>query len=119
MEIIAIEKTNEIYKGYFWSGESKKYEKEWNELVENAPRYDAVAFYKEFKSAKDKHIIIIGEPKTIEEKLIEGYYEQRPRYISFSNSFPEDFIEGRTSFDDMIEYADEMKYFIEDLLDTI
>lgn len=117
LEIIAIEMTD-TNKEYYW-GKSKKYKKEWNELVNNAPRHNAVAFYKEFKSAKDKHIIVVGEAKTIEEKLVKGFYEQKPSYISSSNSFSEDFVEGRTSFDDMVEYADEMKYFIEDLLNTI
>ena len=117
MEIITIEMTD-TNKKYYWD-KSKKYKKEWNELVENAPRHDAVAFYKEFKSAKGKHIIVVGEPKTIEEKLIKGFYEKKPNYISYSDSFPEDFVEGRTSFDNMVEYADEMKYFIEDLLNMI
>lgn len=117
MEIIAIEMTD-TNKKYYWE-QNKKYKKEWNELVKNAPRHNAVNFYKEFKSAKGKHIIVVGEPKTIEEKLVKGFYEQKPSYISSSRAFPEDFVEDRTSFEDMIEYADEMKYFIEDLLDMI
>ena len=106
-------------KKYYWE-RNKKYKKEWDNAVKNATRYtDAVDFYKTFRSAQGYHIIIEGEAKTVEEKLVKGFYEQKPSYISSSSAFPEDFVESRTSFDEMIEYADEMKYFIEDLFDTL
>lgn len=116
MEIVAI-KMNETNRKYYWD---KKYKKEWDELVNNAPRYDAVEYFKKYKKPKGYEIIIFGRPETIEEKLVEAFYDSdKLTYISASDSFPEDFVEERTSFDTMISYADEMKYFIEGLLDMI
>ena len=59
----------------------------------------------------------IGKPTNLLERLAfsELEYDSDLSYISMSKSFPEDFIESRTSYEDMINYADGLKYFIEEL----
>lgn len=117
LEIIAIE-LNETNKEYWW-GKSDKYKKEWKELVDNSPRHNAVDFFKENKRPNNKEIILVGEATTVEEKLVKCFYEKKPEYPIVSYLLPEELIETRTSFETMKSYADEMKYFIEDLIRTI
>lgn len=59
----------------------------------------------------------IGKPTNILERLAysEMEYDDDLSYISMSKSFPEDFIESRTSYEDMINYADGLSYFIDRL----
>ena len=59
----------------------------------------------------------IGKPTNILERLAysELEYDDELSYTHMSKSFPEDFIENRTSYSDMIDYADGMAYFIDRL----
>lgn len=59
----------------------------------------------------------IGKPTNILERLAysEIEHDDDLSYIRMSKSFPEDFIESRTSYSDMIDYADGMAYFIDRL----
>lgn len=93
--------------------------KDKKELIDNSLRYNAVEFFRKHKRPNDKEIILVGEATTIEEKLVKCFYEKKPEYPIVSYFLPEEFIETRTSFETMKAYADEMKYFIEDLLRTI
>ena len=63
----------------------------------------------------------IGKPTNLLERLAfsEMDYDSNLSYINMSKSFPEDFIESRTSYEDMIDYADGLKDFIEELKDEI
>lgn len=63
----------------------------------------------------------IGKPTNLLERLAfsEMDYDSNLSYINMSQSFPEDFIESRTSYEDMIDYADGLKDFIEELKDEI
>ena len=40
-------------------------------------------------------------------------------YINMKSNFPEDFIESRTDWDDMVNYADEMESFIKEIMDDM
>ena len=59
----------------------------------------------------------IGKPTNILERLAYGEieYDDGLSYNHMSKFFPEDFIESRTSYEDMINYADGMSYFIDEL----
>lgn len=59
-----------------------------------------------------------GEPIEPLEKLVSFVYDSAS-YISMKKNFPEDFVESRTDWDDMVEYADQMAYFIEDLMEDL
>lgn len=59
-----------------------------------------------------------GEPIEPLEKLVKFVYDSAS-YISMKKNFPEDFVESRTDWDDMVEYADQMAYFIEDLMEDL
>lgn len=63
----------------------------------------------------------IGEPTNIFERLAysEIEHDDDLLYIHMSKSFPEDFVESRTSYEDMINYADGLAYFIDRLKDDI
>ena len=60
----------------------------------------------------------IGEASNVLEKIIEFIYDS-PSYIHMKRSFPEDFIESRTDWDDMVNYADEMASFIKEIMDDL
>ena len=117
MKIIAINLNEGNNKEIYW-GRSKKFKKEWKALVNDpANHYDPVTFYKEHGNGYE--IMTDGEPKTIQEKLIQRIYGDKPTYEDMSENFPEDFIESRTSWDDLKDYADDMKYFINELITMI
>lgn len=120
MEIIAINLNEGNNKEIYW-GRSKKFKKEWKALVSDPTNhYDPVTFYKEHgREWNGYEIMTDGEPKTIQEKLIQRLYQIEPTYERMSTDFPEDFIESRTSWDDLKDYADDMKWFIWNLLDMI
>ena len=63
----------------------------------------------------------IGEPTNILERLAysEMEYDEGLSYIHRSKASPEDFVESRTSYEDMIDYADGLVYFIDSLKDEI
>lgn len=63
----------------------------------------------------------IGEPTNILERLVysEMDYDEDLSYIHMSKIFPEDFIESRTSYEDMIGYADGLARFIDEIKDAI
>lgn len=118
LEIIAIEMVEPNNK-YYW-GKNKKYKKEWNELVKNSPRHNAVEYFKKYGKPQKYHLILMGMPETIEEKLVEAFYDDgKVSYINLSDRMPEDFIESRMDFYELKDYADDMKYFIKDLLNMI
>ena len=56
----------------------------------------------------------IGEPNTPLEKIVKFVYSGS--YIDRKRRAPEDFIESRTDWDDMMDYADEMANFINELM---
>lgn len=58
------------------------------------------------------------EPNSPLEKLIWFVYSG-PNYINMKRSFPEDFIESRTDWDDMVNYADEMASFIKEIMEDL
>lgn len=120
MEIIAINLNEGNNKEIYW-GKSKKFKKEWKALVNDpANHYDPVTFYKEHgKEWKGYKIMTDGEPTTIQEKLIQRIYSDKPTYEGMSEFFPEDFNVYRTSWDDLKDYADDMKYFINELITMI
>lgn len=60
----------------------------------------------------------IGEPSNTLEKIVAFIYDS-PSYIHMKRSFPEDFIESRTDWDDMINYADEMASFIKEIMEDL
>lgn len=57
----------------------------------------------------------IGEPNNPLEKLV-GFVYSGPNYINMKSRSPEDFIESRTDWDDMVDYADEMASFIKEIM---
>lgn len=63
----------------------------------------------------------IGEPTNILERLAysEIEHDDELSYIYMSKYHPEDFIESRISYSDMINYADGLVYFIDRLKDEI
>ena len=56
----------------------------------------------------------IGEPNTPLEKIVKFVYSGS--YIDRKRRAPEDFIESRTDWDDMMDYAYEMANFINELM---
>ena len=120
MKIIAINLNEGNNKEYYW-GKTKEFKKEWKTLLDDPSNtHDAVEFFKAYgKEPKGYHLILDGEPTTIQEKLIQRIYSDEPTYEDMSKNFPEDFIECRTSWDDLKDYADDMKYFINELITMI
>ena len=60
----------------------------------------------------------IGEPCNPLEKIVMFVYSGST-YINMKSKFPEDFIESRTDWDDMVNYADEMESFIKEIMDDM
>ena len=60
----------------------------------------------------------VGEPNNPLEKLVKFVYSG-PNYINMKREFPEDFTESRTDWNDMVNYADEMACFIEELMEDM
>lgn len=60
----------------------------------------------------------IGEPSNTLEKIVAFVYDS-PSYIHMKKSFPEDFIESRTDWDDMVNYAEEMASFIKEIMEDM
>ena len=60
----------------------------------------------------------IGEPCNPLEKIVMFVYSGST-YINMKSKFPEDFIESRTDWDDMVNYADEMEFFIKEIMDDM
>ena len=60
----------------------------------------------------------IGEPNTPLEKIVKFVYSGS-NYINMKSKFPEDFVESRTDWDDMMDYADEMANFINELMEDM
>lgn len=59
----------------------------------------------------------IGEPNTPLEKIVKFVYSGS--YIDRKRRAPEDFIKSRTDWDDMMDYADEMANFINELMEDM
>ena len=59
----------------------------------------------------------IGEPNTPLEKIVKFVYSGS--YIDRKRRAPEDFIESRTDWDDMMDYANEMANFINELMEDM
>lgn len=64
------------------------------------------------------HYKFIGEPCSPLEKMVKFAYGGAS-YISMKENFPEDFTESRTDWDDMVDYADEMASFIEEIMEDL
>ena len=64
------------------------------------------------------HYKFIGEPCNPLEKMVKFVYSG-VSYINMKESFPEDFTESRTDWDDMVNYADEMASFIEEIMEDL
>lgn len=115
--------------------------KEWNDFIDSLhcvgiERDKAVESYiekngkeisvKEFLNNKYKYTHwnselrykLIGEPCNPLEKIVAFVYGSSS-YIHMKRSFPEDFVESRTDWDDMVDYADEMASFIEELMEDL
>ena len=60
----------------------------------------------------------IGEPCSPLEKMVKFVYSG-VSYIYMKENFPEDLIESRTDWDDMVTYADEMASFIEEIMEDL
>ena len=60
----------------------------------------------------------IGEPCGPLEKMVKFAYGSAS-YINMKESFPEDFTESRTDWDDMVNYADEMASFINEIMEDL
>lgn len=60
----------------------------------------------------------VGEPSNPLEKIIKFVYNG-PSYINMKTSFPEDFTESRTDWDDMVNYAEEMASFIKEIMEDM
>lgn len=60
----------------------------------------------------------VGEPCNPLEKIVMFVYSGST-YINMKSKFPEDFIESRTDWDDMVNYADEMESFIKEIMDDM
>ena len=60
----------------------------------------------------------IGEPCNPLEKMVKFVYSGTS-YIHMKESFPEDFTESRTDWDDMSNYADEMASFIKEIMEHL
>ena len=57
----------------------------------------------------------IGEPNNPLEKIVKFVYSDS-NYINMKSRFPEYFVESRTDWEDMMDYADEMANFINKLM---
>ena len=91
----------------------RKWSQEWLDLKE-ACETDAVQFYKEHGpdvSMVDFWIEEVDEPKTLVEHIIHRAYFNHG-FEHYSQSFPEDMCESRTSWDELYEMASEMGCFI-------
>lgn len=77
--------------------------------------------YRESDFTKGVCYRCIGKPTNILERLAFSEMENDKdlSYINMSDFYPEDFVESRTSYEDMIDYANGLKYFIEELKDEI
>ena len=60
----------------------------------------------------------IGEPCNPLEKIVAFVYSGSS-YIHMKRIFPEDFIEGRTDWEDMVNYADEMESLIKEIMEDM
>ena len=101
---------------------------EW-ETLKRSNHVNAIEFFRKHKNDRHLDFIyleIVGNPTTLEEKIVHRFLlpnlcgkQMECTYEDFSDAFPEDFTEGRTDWYHLKEYADDMKYFIQDLFDTI
>lgn len=101
-----------------------EYRPYWIDIM-NDPKnhYDALEFFNKYgRKPWEKHMHIEeleGEyPKTIVEHLIDRAYFHSG-YERYSRSFPEDICESRTDWYEMKDFADNMGYFIDNLIDLI
>lgn len=60
----------------------------------------------------------IGEPNNLLEKTVKFVYDGSS-YIHMKKSFPEYFIDSRTDWYDMINYADKMADFIKEIMEDL
>ena len=60
----------------------------------------------------------IGEPNNLLEKTVKFVYGSSS-YIHMKKNFPENFIESRTDWNDMVNYADEMADFIKKIMEDL
>lgn len=120
MKLIAINLNEGNNREIYW-GKSKMYRKEWKALTDDPNnQYDPLTFFKENgKKPMRYEISTIGEPTTIQEKIIERIYSDKSKYEDMFNLCSEDLIESRTSYDELKNYADDMAHFIESLINMI
>lgn len=74
--------------------------------------------YKYTRWNSDLRYKFVGEPCNPLEKIVAFVYSSSS-YIHMKRSFPEDFIESRTDWEDMINYADEMESFIKEIMEDL
>ena len=120
MKVVAIDISNEQNRKYY-NGRHKPYKKEWKALVNDpSNQYDPVEYFHEYGDGKGNCVTLtIGEANTIQEIILQRYYSDKVKYESFSSNFPEDFIPSRIGYEDLKDMADDMKWFINDLLGMI
>ena len=128
MELIAIPTTDETKRVWHEIDNGCKTNDEW-EALKRDNHVDAIDFFRKHKNDRENNFIyleIVGEPTTLEEKIVHRFLlpnlcgkQMECTYEDFSDTFPEDFTEDRTDWYELKEWADGMKYFIQDLFDTI
>lgn len=115
MKIKAVDVSGKNYEIYQYQKTRTK--KEWEKLVNKTKSVDAVRFYKSYgEKPKSKVIIIEGEPKTMQEAVVKRIYEDCT-FEKMMENFPEDFVETRVDYEELLAYANEMKNFIDGLKD--
>lgn len=101
------------YRKIYWK--RSKNPKLWDDYVSKQPSIPVDDFLKK-DIENDVDYVAIGNPSTIKEKLAElkisGF-----QYKYLKERRPEDFCEARTSWEDLVDMADEMYYFIDSLFD--
>ena len=90
----------------------KRYAGEYNKLFSWG---DRPSYMDEWEIETD------GHPEDLWEQMVLMLFnkENRLNFFSLYNRFPEDLVEGRTDYDDLLNYAVDMMSFIEMVLEFV
>lgn len=75
-------------------------------------------YLKDWRKYKANDIILVmdGEPTTLHEKIALALHRHNLSYFTLCENFPEDKVQSRTSWYDMEEYADNLRYTLSEII---
>lgn len=77
-------------------------------------------YLNEWRKYKASDIILVmdGEPTTLREKIARAIHRHNLSYFALCENHPEDKVESRTSWFDMEEHADSLRYTLDEIIDA-